>query len=362
MDSSFSRKIITGFFLILGLVTLITAIYQLRSLLMLFFLAFIFASALNGPVLRMAKAKVPRPLAIGLLYILILGLLSVLLGLALPPLIRQTALLLATFSKLLGISDYTLDQLTRLDVSSLAESFDQYVLKYQSIFGQLQDSITSIANLIFSTFSAVFVFFSLLITTFYFLMNMDHLAVSFAWLLPGSAEDQADRAREITKKIQNQLGSWVTGQLSLMLLVGLITFIGLTLLGVPFALPLALLAGLLEIVPNVGPVVAAVPSIIIAFFMMNPIMAGATLLFYILVQQFENNLIVPMIIKGAVDVRPLTTLILILMGFELLGVAGALLVVPFYITVRTFIRELKPNFGPFRDYTAHLPRSARRHE
>src|SRR5690606_20498944 len=120
--------------------------------------------------------------------------------------------------------------------------------------------------------------------------------------------------------------------------------------------------GLLEIVPNVGPVVAAVPSIIIAFFMMNPIMAGATLLFYILVQQFENNLIVPMIIKGAVDVRPLTTLILILMGFELLGVAGALLVVPFYITVRTFIRELKPNFGPFRDYTVHLPRSARRHE
>ena len=98
---------------------------------------------------------------------------------------------------------------------------------------------------------------------------------------------------------------------------------------------------------------------IIAFFMVNPVMAGITTVFYILVQQLENNLIVPYIMKGAVDVRPLTTLLLILIGFELLGVPGALLIVPLYITVRTFVRELKPNFGPFRDYGQYLKRSAK---
>jgi len=354
MDRSFSHKIITGFFLLLGLIAFTFAVYYLRSLMMLFFLAFIFASAIDGPVTRMTKAKVPRPVAIGVLYVIILGLLAVLLGLALPPLIRQTAQLLSALSRLAGVSDYTVDQLTHLDVSSLANSFDQYIQRYQSIFGQLQGSITTLMNIIFSTFSAVFVFFTLLITTFYFLMNMDVLAVSFAWLLPGSLASQAANSRKIMKKVQKQLGSWVSGQVSLMVLIGLITYIGLTLLGIPFALPLALLAGLLEIVPNVGPVIAAIPSIIIALFMVNPVMAGVTTLFYILVQQFENNLIVPLIMKGAVDVRPLTTLILILGGFQLLGVPGALLVVPLYITVRTFIRELKPDFGPFRDYSKYL--------
>ena len=91
-------------------------------------------------------------------------------------------------------------------------------------------------------------------------MNMARLSVSYAWLLPGSPEEQAHEAQIITQEVQRQLGSWVSGQLSLMLLIGLITFIGLTLLGIPFALPLALLAGLLEIVPNVGPVLAAIPS------------------------------------------------------------------------------------------------------
>lgn len=354
MDRSFSHKIITGFFLLLGLTALTIALYYLRDLIMLFFLAFIFASALDRPVRRMAKAKVPRPVAIALLYILILGLLTILLGLALPPLIRQTAQLLATLSKLLGVDDYTLDQVSTLDISTLAASFDQYIQRYQTLFGQLQGSLTTITNIIFSTFSAVFVFFTLLITTFYFIMNMDRIAVLFAWLLPGDAEKQARESRRIMKKVQQQLGSWVSGQVSLMFLIGLVTFIGLTVLGVPFALPLALIAGLLEIVPNVGPVIAAIPSIIIALFMVNPLMAGVTLLFYIIVQQLENNLIVPFIMKGAVDVRPLTTLILILIGFELMGVAGALLVVPLYITVRTFIRELKPDFGPLRDYSRYL--------
>lgn len=359
MDRSFSHKIITSFFLILGLLVFTVGVYYLRNLLMLLFLAFTFASALDPMVNSLHKLKLPRALAIGIMYVVILGIASVLFGLTVPPLVKQTALLVTTLSRLLGVSDYTLEQFTNIDLSTLTTSLDQYVLQYQSVLGQLQGSITTVMNIIFSTFSIVFVLFTLLMTTFYFLMNMDKIAVSFAWLLPGKPADQALKARHIMDIVQARLGQWVSGQLALMILIGVVTFIGLTLLGVPFALPLALLAGLLEIVPNVGPTVAAIPSISIALFMLNPFMAFVVFLFHVLVQQLENNLIVPMIMKGAVDVRPLTTLLLILVGFELFGVAGALLVVPFYITVRTFIQELWPDKGPFVDYTNFLPKNQR---
>ena len=155
MDRSFSQKIITAFFLILALIAVTVILYLLRDLFMLFFLAFIFASALDGPITRLTKLKVPRPAAIALAYVLILGLLVVLLGVALPPLIRQTAQLLAALSKVLGVSDYHLDQLTTVDFSIVASSFDQYLARYQSLFGQLQGSLNTITNIIFSTFSAV---------------------------------------------------------------------------------------------------------------------------------------------------------------------------------------------------------------
>jgi predicted PurR-regulated permease PerM len=323
------------------------------------FLAFIFASALDPVVNFLHKLKMPRALSIGVMYVVLIAILSVLFGLTIPPLVKQTALLISTFSRLLGISDYSLEQFTRIDFSNLTTSLDQYVLQYQSVLGQLQGSITTVVNIIFSTFSVVFVLFTLLITTFYFLMNMDKIAVSFAWLLPGEPEAQAKKARHIMDMVQVRLGQWISGQLTLMFIIGVVTFIGLSLLGVPFALPLALLAGLLEIIPNVGPTIAAVPSISIAFFMLNPFMGVIVLLFHILVQQLENNFVVPMIMKEAVDVRPLTTLLLILVGFELFGVAGALLVVPLYITVRTFVQELWPQKGPFVDYTKYLPKSQR---
>lgn len=359
MDRSFSHKIITSFFLILGLIAFTVALYYLRNLLMWLFLAFTFASALDPVVNYFHKLKIPRALAIGVLYVVIIAIVSVLFGLTIPPLVKQTAMLISTFSRLLGVSDYSLEQFTSIDFSTLTTSLDQYVRQYQSVLGQLQGSISTVLNIIFSTFSIVFVLFTLLITTFYFLMNMDKIAVSFAWLLPGEPEDQAKKARHIMDMVQIRLGQWISGQLALMLLIGVVTFIGLSLLGVPFALPLALLAGLLEIIPNVGPTIAAVPSVAIAFFMLNPFMGVIVLLFHILVQQLENNLVVPMIMKEAVDVRPLTTLLLILVGFELLGVAGALLVVPLYITIRTFVQELWPQKGPFVDYTKYLPHNQR---
>lgn len=356
MTNQLVKQIIATFFLLLGLITFIVSLVVLRNIVVLLFLAFIMASALYPLVEKFKQYNIPRPATILFLYIILFTTIAVLVGLIVPPLVIQTTALINSLSRFLGVDSVAWNGFESLDFKATIGTVNQFVSQYESIFGQIQNSITTILEIIFSTFSLVFILFTFLIATFYLLLNMNQVVLAFAWMLPGKPAEQVQHSSQIFHNVRNQLGSWVSGQLALMLVIGMITYIGLTLLGVPYALPLALLAGLLEIVPNVGPTVAAIPSVIIGFLMMNPLMGGVLILFYVLVQQAENNLIVPFIMRRAVDVRPLTTLIVILAGFSLMNVAGALLAVPFYITVRSVVRDLWPDSGPFADYSKYLPK------
>lgn len=349
MTSRLSSTIISSFFLILFLISFVVLAFMLKSLLLLFFLAFILASAMNPIITGLQRKRVPRPLGIIILYTLILGFLGVLIAAIAPPLIEQSGQLFMRISDLLALPNFTVNGFLAMDFATIAGSVDNY----SNLFQQLQGSFSTIMDIIFSTFSAVFVTFTLLLVTFYFLLDMQRVAANFAWMLPGTRQEKISIAKEILTKIQAQLGGWVRGQLALMFLIGVITYIGLSLLGVPYALPLALLAGLLEIVPNLGPTIASIPAIAIAFLMVNPVIGMATIVFYLVVQQFENNLIVPVIMKESVNVLPLTTIILILSGFQLLGVVGGLLAVPLYITIRTIWQQLRPNQGPFMDFSEY---------
>ena len=113
----------------------------------------------------------------------------------------------------------------------------------------------------------------------------------------------------------------------LMTSIGLLTYIGLSILGVPFALSLAFLAGLLEIVPIIGPIMSAIPAFIVASSASSFLGLG-TLVLYLIIQQLENNLIVPYIMNKAVGIHPITTLIALSIGGTLGGILGAILAVP----------------------------------
>jgi predicted PurR-regulated permease PerM len=119
-----------------------------------------------------------------------------------------------------------------------------------------------------------------------------------------------------------------------MFIIGLATYIGLMLLGIDYALSLALIAGLLEIVPVLGPLIAAVPALIVASAI-SPWATVTVVILYALIQQAENNLIVPKVMGRAVGFSPLVILIILLVGGKLLGVLGALLAIP--ITLMGFI-------------------------
>jgi predicted PurR-regulated permease PerM len=152
-------------------------------------------------------------------------------------------------------------------------------------------------------------------------------------------DKNAEKTTKTIIKIEQQLGSWVRGELVLMAAVGILTYIGLVVLGIDTALPLAILAGLLEIVPNIGPTLSAIPAILIALTI-HPLTAAATVALYFIVQFLENNLLVPKIMQKAVGVNPILSIVGLMIGVRIAGAAGALLAIPVTITIQAILPEI----------------------
>jgi len=295
-------------------------LFQIRQILIILFMALIFMAALHPAVKKLQKrAKLPKIVAILLLYVAIISSLIFSFALIIPPLFSE----LPTLINVLSLPPLP-DDIRHLKFSAI---------ELTTLFNQFGSSFQTVFSIISSTFSGVFSVITVLVMTSYLLLERDVLHKKVAWFTRDKKHFAL--AEELINKLEVELGGWVRGQFLLMVAIGVVTYIGLSLLSVPYALPLAVLAGLLEVLPNLGPTLASIPAIVIAFTMMSPVMAGFVTLFYVVVQQLENNLIVPKIMKDNVDVNPLTTIIVILVGLELSGVIGALLAVPIYILFRS---------------------------
>ncbi len=295
-------------------------IYKISSILVLFFLGFIIMVALHPFVQKLqVKFKFPRILAIVTTYVLVFVGISTILGLLVPPLARELYQFVRVFN-LPWLQEDMLD-------------FNLNLTELSGLMAQLGNSVTTIYSVIVSTFSSIFTFTTVLVISLFLMIDRTRLHLRIAWFTKNKQHLSA--AQEFIDSLEYQLGGWVRGQLILMLVIGLITYLGLSLLDVAYAAPLALLAATLEILPNLGPTIAAVPSIVIAMITGGPVMGLVVLVFYILVQQLENNLLVPKVMKDNVDVSPLISIMSILIGLEVAGVIGALLAIPVYIVIRS---------------------------
>jgi len=302
--------------------------YYIRSIALLVYLAFILATALSPLAQKLQKrAKLNRPTSVILSFLIFLALVIVILGLLIPPLAKQ----LVQLVKLIDLPIFQ-DQI---------KSFDFSIQEFSSLASGLGTSVGVIFQVILSAFNGIFTFVALLVLSYYMTLEKPYLHQKAYWFTKNEAHIQ--KIKFFMNELDVQLGGWVRGEAILMLIIAGLTYLGLFLLSIPYALPLALLAGLLEIVPNLGPTVAAIPSIFIAYITFGPAMAGVVFLMGIIIQQLENSVIVPRVMKTNAHVNPLVTIVGILVGFQLAGVAGALLSIPTYITIRTaysiFFRE-----------------------
>lgn len=141
--------------------------------------------------------------------------------------------------------------------------------------------------------------------------------------------DDSSKGEKLVLDVEKKLGSWMQGQLTLMTVMGLISYIAFLAMGIPFALPLALLVGLLDIVPVVGPLIAYFFVLIITLALSEPWQVVAATIFFVLLQQAEANFLVPKIMENSVGLDPIVIIVALLVGSTLMGVTGAVLSVPF---------------------------------
>src|SRR3989344_588748 len=143
----------------------------------------------------------------------------------------------------------------------------------------------------------------------------------------------------IWRKAERKIGRWVQGQLLLALIVGLTVYVGLSLIGIKFALILGIAAMILELVPIVGPVLSAIPAILLAFTQ-GPSLGLWVILFYVAVQQLENHILVPLILGKTLGLNPVIVIVAILIGAKLAGILGMILSVPVAVILGEIIEGI----------------------
>lgn len=305
----------TVIFTILFLVA-IWLVYQIRGVILLVFISVILMSALNPGVDFLERLRIPRFLSIFLFYGLIIGFFSSIVAMLIPPLVEQTSRLVESTPKLFN------------DLGFIA--VDSRLLLQQ--FGSLPSNVFRFA---LNAVENVVVVFTVLVFTFYLLLERkklkQHLTFAFG--------DNEKTAEEVIDKIEHQLGRWVRGRIFSMILVGLLSYAGLRLLNVDFALPLAILAALLEIIPNIGPIISSIPAIIIALATAPSLALGVAALYFI-VQQVEAQIITPNVMHHAIGFNPLVTIIALLAGFTLGGIGGAVLAIPIILVTEIILTHL----------------------
>jgi predicted PurR-regulated permease PerM len=154
--------------------------------------------------------------------------------------------------------------------------------------------------------------------------------------------EKGERYNIIAEKLEVEIGHWIRGQVLLMIIVGVLSYLGYVIIGLPYAVALGVIAGILELVPNVGPTIAAIPAILVGFSISTAHGFGA-LAVSILVQQLENNLIVPKVMQKTTGLNPIVTLLAIMIGLKLGGPLLAVLSLPIVLSARVIFSHMRVN-------------------
>lgn len=301
-------------------ILLLVLLWTMRDLILSLFLAFIITSTVKPLVATLKKIGIPRQVSVIAIFFLLICLFGMTSYWIFPPLINETTMLVGHLPVMLKAIN-----------PSLFKAFN---------LSALFQYIPNITNQAFEFIQTFFSNATFLVTTLFFSIYMT-IDETFVKHNLGYFFGEAEMVRvvQIIEKTERRLGSWLLGELMLMLIVGTMTFVGLSLIGIRYALPLAIIAGLLEIVPNIGPILSAVPAFIVAIAQ-SYFFGIASIVLYIIVQQLENHIAVPLIMKRVIGLSPIITLIALIIGGRFFGVLGILLSIPFTLFLETLFREV----------------------
>jgi predicted PurR-regulated permease PerM len=282
--------------------------------------------------------RLPRAVAVLVIYGVLIAVVVLIIMWIVPPLVRQ-------FDDLVReLPEYTASAHQSLRDFSVthpfAQGLDEWLTSELEDFlgnlGGLANQTSSIMRVAIGVANGIVSFVLVLVLTFYLIVDGDTVRRGALALVPPK---NRLRAVAVGGLVREKIGAWLIGQLLLSTIVGSATFVGLLILGVPYPLILALVAAVGELIPMLGPIIAGVPAVIVAFFV-SPLLGLLTLILYVLIQQLENHLIVPQVMRRAIDLPPVLVIVALLIGGNVLGIVGAILALPVAAILRVVIGEL----------------------
>ena len=317
--------------IILRVVVILLALgflWVIRDIVIVVLLALVLASAMEPMVEYLHSKKIPRFVSVLGAYILVIGFVATMVTLLSPLVVDQARVLGDNLPKYAVELQAKYPSLNLLFGGTELSTIAEKILSNNS-------SSTTIFDRTLGLFNGLVALVTVLVISFYLVAADKGMKQFVCDLVPNQYQKTIV---SLIAKIQRKMGLWVVGQFILSVFIFVLTYIGLTILGVQYALVLALIAGLLEIVPYIGPFLSAIPAVFFALIQSPPLVIGVIVL-YILIQKIEGYVLVPKVMEKTVGTSPLVVLLALLIGFQLAGILGILLAVPLAGAITVVIQE-----------------------
>jgi predicted PurR-regulated permease PerM len=319
---------------------IVAAVFALKDLVLVVMTSIVIASFVGSAANAVEKYKLGRTLSVLIIYALSIGILAGIFYLFIPVLLAESVNVINVLSQylpdsaalqsfkeslLLGIQGVS--NIQGGNIGELAGAGSQIVSGVSgNFFGAISSIFGGLVNLIL-----------IVVISFYLSIEKGGIEHFLRIVVPLSHEEYAISLWERTQK---KIALWFQGQMVLGVLVGVLTYLGLSILGVKYALMLALVAGIMELIPF-GIILAAIPAISFGYldggFTMGFLVAG----FYLIIQQFENYLIAPLVVQKVTGVSPLVVILAVLIGTQLAGFWGLILAIPVAVVLMEFANDVE---------------------
>lgn len=318
-------------------------VYAVRDVIGLVLVSFVLASALTPTVDWMdRKFKIPRVFGLIIVFVLLFGIVALCFALLIPRVVTEVGDIANNFPQYLSKVQGEIGNIK--DFKLTTSFFSNVSSSLQNLRASIGQTTSGIFSAIASIFGGIFAFIGIVVITFYLIVNETPMRKFLQSVVPKKI---LPTVSHIIDSIQHTLGYWLRGQAILSLTIFVVSFIGLSILGVKNAIVLALFAGLAEFVPFIGSTIGAVPAVFFGFAH-SAWQGVAVIILYVIVQQLENNILVPKVMQKSVGLNPLVTIIAMFIGAKIAGIVGVLLAVPVVLIIRIVYKHLAPlYYGEF---------------
>lgn len=314
---------------IISIILLLWLAWMIRDVLLIFLISVIISSAIDPVADFLNQRRIPRVLSVSLVYIAFVGLIVLVGFLIVPPVTQQFEMIknadvYQTFISKIGVYQDSLSH------SAIGQAINNSIRDFANNFGgTLFDTTRGVLTGLVSIITV-------LVISFYLTVEENGMKNFIKHLAPYRHQAYVTK---LVNKIQRKMGSWLLGQLILSAVIFGLVFIGLTILKVQFALVLALLAAIFEIVPIIGPFISGAFAVFFAF-LQSPTLAVAVLILWVVTQQLESHVVVPVVMSRSVGINPVLVILAVLVGGTLGGIVGALIAIPVVSGISVFVNDV----------------------